>query len=90
MKISRRALLGTAAEKSGRADRLSAAGLVALCCGMHIDELRALDWVPRSVRSKLREIEQAQRALEHELGRSPEDDEIAAGASAVAPAAWTG
>lgn len=46
--------------------------------GAIIDSLRASDWVPRSVRSKLREIEQAQTALENSLGRSPEDDEIAA------------
>lgn len=46
--------------------------------GAIIDSLRASDWVPRSVRSKLREIEQAQTALENALGRSPEDHEVAA------------
>lgn len=46
--------------------------------GAIIDSLRASDWVPRSVRSKLREIEKAQATLEHSLGRSPEDEEIAA------------
>lgn len=45
--------------------------------GAIIDSLRASDWVPRSVRSKLRQIEKAQAALEHKLGRSPEDEEIA-------------
>ena len=46
--------------------------------GAIIDELRALDWVPRSVRSRAREIERAIRELEAKLGRAPEDDEIAA------------
>ena len=45
--------------------------------GAILDELRALDWVPRSTRAKSREIERAQTALENELGRSPEKAEIA-------------
>jgi len=45
--------------------------------GSIIDELRALDWVPRSVRSRAREIERAIGALEAKLGRAPTDDEIA-------------
>jgi len=45
--------------------------------GAIIDELRSLDWVPRSVRSRAREIETAQSALEHELQRAPTDDELA-------------
>ena len=46
--------------------------------GAIIDELRALDWVPRSVRSRAREIERAIAELEAKLGRAPADDEIAA------------
>jgi RNA polymerase sigma factor for flagellar operon FliA len=46
--------------------------------GAIIDELRALDWVPRSVRSRAREIERAIGELEAKLGRAPTDDEIAA------------
>jgi RNA polymerase sigma factor for flagellar operon FliA len=46
--------------------------------GAIIDELRALDWVPRSVRSRAREIERAIAELEARLGRAPTDDEIAA------------
>jgi RNA polymerase sigma factor FliA len=46
--------------------------------GSIIDELRALDWVPRSVRSRAREIERAIRELESKLGRAPNDEEIAA------------
>src|SRR6201988_5272994 len=45
--------------------------------GAIIDELRALDWVPRSVRSRAREIERAVTELESKLGRAPEDAEIA-------------
>ena len=46
--------------------------------GAIIDELRALDWVPRSVRSRAREIERAIGELEGKLGRVPSDEEIAA------------
>jgi RNA polymerase sigma factor for flagellar operon FliA len=46
--------------------------------GSIIDELRTLDWVPRSVRSRAREIERAIRELESRLGRTPADAEIAA------------
>jgi len=45
--------------------------------GAIIDELRALDWVPRSVRSRAREIERAITELEARLGRAPTDEEIA-------------
>jgi RNA polymerase sigma factor for flagellar operon FliA len=45
--------------------------------GAIIDGLRALDWVPRSVRNKVREVEHAQVKLENLLGRTPEDIEIA-------------
>jgi RNA polymerase sigma factor FliA len=46
--------------------------------GAIIDELRALDWVPRSVRSRAREIERAIAGLEAKLGRAPTDEEISA------------
>jgi RNA polymerase sigma factor FliA len=45
--------------------------------GSILDELRALDWVPRSVRSRAREIERAIAELERKLGRAPTDEEIA-------------
>ena len=45
--------------------------------GSIIDELRALDWVPRSVRARARDIERAVGELESKLGRAPNDDEIA-------------
>ncbi len=48
--------------------------------GSIIDELRSLDWVPRSVRAKAREIERANAKLEHQLHRAPTDQEMAAGA----------
>jgi RNA polymerase sigma factor for flagellar operon FliA len=46
--------------------------------GAIIDELRALDWVPRSVRSRARQIELALGELEAKLGRAPTDEEVAA------------
>jgi len=46
--------------------------------GSIIDELRSLDWVPRSVRAKAREIERANAKLEHKLHRAPTDQEMAA------------
>jgi RNA polymerase sigma factor FliA len=45
--------------------------------GSILDELRAMDWVPRSVRSRAREIERAIAQLESKLGRAPSDEEIA-------------
>jgi RNA polymerase sigma factor for flagellar operon FliA len=46
--------------------------------GAIIDELRSIDWVPRSVRSKARSIERAYSKLENELLRTPDDREVAA------------
>ena len=45
--------------------------------GAIIDELRSIDWVPRSIRSKARAIERAYSKLENELKRSPDDTEMA-------------
>ena len=45
--------------------------------GSIIDELRSLDWVPRSVRAKAREIERVNSKLEHQLRRAPTDQEMA-------------
>ncbi len=46
--------------------------------GAIIDELRSIDWVPRSVRTKARRVEQAYTTLEHRLLRTPSDAEVAA------------
>ena len=45
--------------------------------GAIIDELRSLDWVPRSVRARAREFERANQKLEHRLQRAPTDEEMA-------------
>jgi RNA polymerase sigma factor for flagellar operon FliA len=45
--------------------------------GAIIDELRAMDWVPRSVRFKAREIEKAYADLESMLKRAPTEREVA-------------
>jgi RNA polymerase sigma factor FliA len=46
--------------------------------GAIIDELRTLDWVPRSVRARAREIERANQRLEAKLQRAPSDEEMSA------------
>jgi RNA polymerase sigma factor FliA len=46
--------------------------------GAMLDELRALDWVPRSVRAKGRELDRAMTKLRTELHRDPTDQELAA------------
>ncbi|MDQ6774910.1 MAG: RNA polymerase sigma factor WhiG [Actinomycetota bacterium] len=45
--------------------------------GAIIDELRSLDWVPRSVRARAREIERVNMKLEARLQRAPTDEEMA-------------
>ncbi|MEW6583250.1 MAG: FliA/WhiG family RNA polymerase sigma factor [Actinomycetota bacterium] len=45
--------------------------------GAIIDELRTLDWAPRSLRMRARQIEQAGLRLEHRLHRAPTEDELA-------------
>lgn len=44
--------------------------------GAIFDELRAMDWVPRLVRSRTAKVERARKSLEMELGRRPTDVEI--------------
>jgi RNA polymerase sigma factor for flagellar operon FliA len=46
--------------------------------GAIIDELRTLDWVPRSVRARAREFERTNMKLEAKLQRAPTDEEMAA------------
>lgn len=46
--------------------------------GAIIDELRSIDWVPRSVRAKARAVEKAYATLEATLLRTPTDAEVAA------------
>jgi RNA polymerase sigma factor for flagellar operon FliA len=46
--------------------------------GNILDELRSIDWVPRSVRAKARSLEKAYSKLEGELRRTPTDGELAA------------
>jgi RNA polymerase sigma factor for flagellar operon FliA len=45
--------------------------------GAILDELRSIDWVPRSVRAKARALEKAYAKLESELHRTPTDEELA-------------
>jgi RNA polymerase sigma factor FliA len=46
--------------------------------GAIIDELRAIDWIPRSVRTKARAVDRAFAELEGELRRAPTEHEVAA------------
>ncbi len=45
--------------------------------GAMLDELRSLDWIPRSVKEKAARLEKVMSTLENRLGRPPEDEEIA-------------
>src|SRR3990172_144387 len=45
--------------------------------GAILDELRALDWVPRSTRAKSRLVERTTTRLENRLGRTPTTSELA-------------
>jgi len=45
--------------------------------GAILDELRTLDWAPRSLRSKARQVEKASEQLEKVLGRAASSQEIA-------------
>jgi RNA polymerase sigma factor for flagellar operon FliA len=45
--------------------------------GAILDQLRSLDWVPRSVRQKGRKLEKAYGEVEQRLGRSANEDEVA-------------
>lgn len=46
--------------------------------GAMLDSLRDLDWAPRSVRARAREVEAVCREIEQEQGRAAEEEEVAA------------
>lgn len=50
---------------------------ILLIKGAIIDEMRALDWVPRSVHQKASQVGKVQRELEQKLGRPANDKEVA-------------
>ncbi|MBT4128986.1 MAG: FliA/WhiG family RNA polymerase sigma factor [Nitrospina sp.] len=45
--------------------------------GAILDELRSLDWVPRSIRQKASQVDKVVQELQAKLSRSPEDEEVA-------------
>ena len=45
--------------------------------GSILDELRALDWVPRLIRSRSNQLEAVRKLLQASLGRTPSDKEVA-------------
>lgn len=52
---------------------------IALIRGAILEMLREQDWVPRSVRERIKRLERTFRDLEHTLGRLPTEEETAAG-----------
>lgn len=46
--------------------------------GAMLDEIRSMDWIPRSLRQKSSELQKVYASLESKLGREPRDEEIAA------------
>ncbi len=53
--------------------------------GAMLDELRNLDWVPRSIRKKATQLERLWQSMEGELGRPPTDEEAAEALSVTVP-----
>ena len=45
--------------------------------GAILDQIRKLDWIPRTVRQRQRQLEGAMRVIENEIGRPATDEEIA-------------
>jgi RNA polymerase sigma factor for flagellar operon FliA len=45
--------------------------------GAILDELRAMDWVPRSIRQKASNVDKVVQGLQSKLSRAPEDEEVA-------------
>jgi len=45
--------------------------------GAILDELRSMDWVPRSIRQKASQIDAVIQKLQAKFGRPPEDEEVA-------------
>jgi RNA polymerase sigma factor FliA len=54
--------------------------------GAILDSLRSLDWVPRSLRRRRRDLQGAETRLESLLGRAPSDEELATALSMSVPA----
>ncbi len=45
--------------------------------GAILDELRSMDWVPRSIRKKASQVDAVIQKLQAKFGRPPEDEEVA-------------
>jgi RNA polymerase sigma factor for flagellar operon FliA len=45
--------------------------------GAMLDELRSSDWLPRSIRQNARKVEEAMQSLLQQLGRQPQEAEVA-------------
>ena len=53
--------------------------------GAMLDELRSLDWVPRSIRKKASQLDKMLQRMEVELGHPPSDEEAAAALAITVP-----
>ncbi len=56
--------------------------------GAMLDELRARDWMPRSVRTRSRQLAAARAKLQQSLGRQPSHEEIASTLGVDLPTFW--
>lgn len=45
--------------------------------GAILDQIRKMDWIPRTIRQKQKKLESAMQVLEKRLGRTPNNDELA-------------
>lgn len=71
-------LIGLIAASKGASDDTKTFGSYATIKikGAILDELRRIDWLPRAVRTKVKEFLQKLKDLEQKLGRAATDDEI--------------
>ena len=77
--------LMTAAKKFDPARNVSFPAFAALHIrGAVHDELRRMDWMPRSIRDKAKQFRESISALEQKLGRPPREDEVCAELSLTA------
>lgn len=53
--------------------------------GAMLDELRRMDWFPRSLRQRARILDEAMRAIEHETGRQATEEELCKATGLGAP-----
>lgn len=58
--------------------------------GAILDQIRKMDWIPRTIRQRQKQIDTAMKELEQRNGRPPTDAELAAYMGSVRMSFWTG